>query len=358
MRFLTFILVLCYWLPPVESQEPVDALHAASSADAKPDFSVVPESQWQAIERSVDRAIEFMLGQQNHNGSFGVGELERPAVTSLVCMAMISRGHLPDDSPNASAASNAIAKSIDYVLSCQRSDGMLGCSPQAASSHNYSPFNFTKYMNYNHSICGLFLTEVYGMTDPSRGKGIEESVDRALAFVRREQQRRMLPEIEVRDRGGWRYLGDPDPKMDNFYADLSVTSWMVMFLRSAENAGFNVPIEWAQQAIAYVLRCYDKPTATFCYAPKERHMATRALVGAGVTCLFLTGHEDPEMERRCGQWIVDHPFHPYNQSTHQREQYHYSAYYVSQASMQLGGSTWQRFYPDFARTFLDNQNAD
>lgn len=338
--------------------EPVSGLHAAKGIEDPPDFDVLNESQWLSVERSVDRGIDFMLSQQHDDGSFGIGELEKPAVTSLVCMAMISRGHLPDESAGATAVSKAIVSAIDYVLSCQRADGLLGYSSKTRSSHNYSAFNFSKFMNYNHAICGLFLTEVYGMTGPKRAGRIEKVVDRALTFVRKEQQRRILPEVEIRDRGGWRYLGEPDLKMDNFYSDLSVTSWVVMFMRSAENAGFDVPIQWAEQALAYVLRCYDKSTVSFSYAPGHPHMATRGLLGAGVVCLFLTGHQDGDMERRCGKWIIDHPFHRYNVKTHKREHYHYSAYYISQAAMQIGGSTWEQFYPGFANTFIEHQNAD
>ncbi|EMI56125.1 hypothetical protein RSSM_02460 [Rhodopirellula sallentina SM41] len=334
------------------------ALHAVKGLEDPPDFSVVPDSQWRAIEHSVDRGIAYMLSHQYRNGSYGIGELEKPAVTSLVCMAMISRGHLPSDEKGASDESKAIIQSLDYVLSCQRGDGLLGYSPQTLSSHNYTAFNFSKFMNYNHAICGLFLTEVYGMTDPKRAARIEVAVDRALSFTRREQKRRIAPEVEARDRGGWRYIGEPDINIDNFYSDLSVTSWVIMFLRSAENAGFDVPHEWAKQGLAYVLRCYNPSSGTFGYAPGHPHMATRGLLGAGTLCLFLTGHKDVEMEQRTAMRIKEHPFDRYNYQTNKREHYHYSAYYISQAAMQIGGNTWEQFYPPFADTFLHHQNPD
>ncbi|EMI40610.1 prenyltransferase/squalene oxidase repeat-containing protein [Rhodopirellula sp. SWK7] len=331
--------------------EPEKGLHSANGMEDPPDFSVVPDAQWLAIERSVDRGIEYMLSQQNSDGSFGIGELERPAVTSLVCMAMISRGHASDESPSASHASQTIVRGIDYVLSRQRDDGLLG-----HSQHSLSLSEYSKFMIYNHSICGMFLTEVYGMTGPKRAKRIEVAVNKALSFVRVLQQRSIPAAGESRDRGGWRYL-DP-PQHGDFYSDLSVTSWIVMFLRSAENAGFNVPIEWAKQAIAYVVRCYDERSGAFSYAPGHSHMVTRGMVGAGVVCLFLTGHKEPDMEQRCGKWILAHPYDRYNQKLNSFEHYHYGAYYQSQAALQIGGQTWERFYPRFVDTFLSHQNRD
>ncbi|MFG0287765.1 MAG: prenyltransferase/squalene oxidase repeat-containing protein [Rhodopirellula sp. JB044] len=335
----------------VAADEPGKGLHASTGMEDPPNFTVIPDAQWQAIEQSVDRGIRYMLDRQNANGSFGIHELEQPAVTSLVCMALISRGHAPDESNTASGASRAIVRGIDYVLSRQRDDGLLGHSPQSLASSEYS-----KFMIYNHAICGMFLAEVYGMTNPKRAKRIELSMNKALSFVRVLQKRSIPKAAEARDRGGWRYLDGPTH--GDFYSDLSVTSWIVMFLRSAENAGFDVPIEWAQQAIAYVLRCYDERSGAFSYAPGHPHMVTRGMVGAGVLCLFLTGHKEPEMEQRCGQWLLKHPYDRYNHKLSTHEHYHYGAYYQSQAALQIGGRTWEQFYPRFVDTFLTHQNGD
>lgn len=352
MKLVTFIVVVFLVSPLLsKADDPGQGLHAAKGIEDPPDFTILPDAQWQAIERSIDRGIDYMLSQQNRNGSFGIHELERPAVTSLVCMALISRGHASDESPGATQASRAIVRGIDYVLSRQRSDGLLGHLQGKVADNQYS-----KFMIYNHAICGMLLTEVYGMTGPERAIRIESAVNKALTFILKLQQRKIPAGAEARDRGGWRYLAAP--QHGDFYSDLSVTSWIVMFMRSAENAGFDVPIEWAGEAIAYVLRCYDKQTGAFTYAPGHPHMATRGMVGAGVVCLFLTGHKEPEMEQQCGKWILAHPYDRYNHKINSHEHYHYGAYYQSQAALQIGGRTWEQFYPRLVDTFLSHQNSD
>lgn len=129
-------------------------------------------------------------------------------------------------------------------------------------------------------------------------------------------------------------------------------------MRSAENAGFDVPKEWATDAINYLLRCYDKPTGAFRYRPGPDGHINRAMAGAGVVSLFLTGYEERDMEQRCGRWIVSHPFDRYNAPMNNSEYFHYSAYDASQAALQIGGKTWEQLYPVLANTFLNHQDAD
>jgi hypothetical protein len=335
----------------VDAEQPDQGLHAVEGIQDVPDFSVIPESQWQSVERSVDRAIEFLMSQQHRDGSFGLADVERPAVTALCCMAMLSRGHILDTSSSATKESRAIVRGVDYVLSRQRDDGLLGHSIEATTHGQY-----LKYMSYNHAICGMFLTEVYGMTDPERAKRIEIAVDAALKLTRQTQLRKIPMEFEVRDRGGWRYLNDFHHMQ--LYSDLSVSSWFVMFLRSAENAGFDVPVQWAKESIDYVIRCYDKKLGVFCYGPGRTGHTTRGLCGAGIVCLFLTGHKEPEMEKRSGKWILDHPYDRYNHKINPNEHFHYGLYYQSQAAMQIGGRVWEQFYPQMAKTLITHQAAD
>ena len=63
------------------------------------------------------------------------------------------------------------------------------------------------------------------------------------------------------DRGGWRYITD-DGMNDS---DLSITGWQLMFLRSARNAGFDVPQQPIDDAVQYVRRTFNKRNGTFGY---------------------------------------------------------------------------------------------
>ena len=349
---------LVLWLAPVStciSQEtPADqeeaALHSKKGHDNPPNFELIAESTWEQIERSVDRGVEYLIRRQNPNGTFGGTDIQATGITSLCAMAMISRGHNPTSSNGASRFSTSIDKSVDYVLSVVRENGLI--------SHRQSDYSYSvmdKAAIYNHAIAGMFLCEVYGMVDATRAARIEKVIPKSLSFLRRIQQRPLAVEDEELYRGGWRY--DPAQAHQPTPSDLSVTGWIVMFMRSAENAGFDVPRDWADQALAFVERCYVKRVGAFTYEPAAPHMITRGMTGAGVLCLFLTGKQRPEMEQACGEWLINHPPTVYNRRK-PHEHYHYSMYYSSQAALQLGGEVWANVYTTIYQVLLKHQESD
>lgn len=333
---------------PIGSASP---LEADAGVTDPPDFESIAEQTWTRIGRSVDRGIDFMIRQQNDDGSFGEAALERPAVTSLVAMAMISRGHIPRSDASASSPGRSLVRAVDFVLSGQGRDGLLGANRSLRSRHPYHKFTI-----YNHAICGVFLGEVYGMADASHQPRIAAAIKSALRWTRAFQQRPLPDRYQVRDRGGFRYL-NMDWNNDT-QSDLSVTSWLVMFMRSAENGGFDVPPQWAGEALRYVERCYDPRRQTFAYNAHQPHRVSRAMMGAGILCLSLTGRQNVAMETSARRWFLAHPMTRYNTHDNEQDHYHYAAYYTSQAAMQIGGEFWADYYRQLASVLMQNQNPD
>src|SRR5260221_8019653 len=142
-------------------------------------------------------------------------------------MAFLSRGH----QPGAGAYGQGINKAIDFVLSCQRSDGLFSYQ-EPGPVHEDKQASHTAI--YNHAISGLMLGEVYGQVNGARAKNVKIAIERALKYSLELQSR---PKT-ARDKGGWRYLWVFPSGVDS---DLSVTGWQLMFLRSAKNAEFKVP---------------------------------------------------------------------------------------------------------------------
>jgi hypothetical protein len=257
-------------------------------------------------------------------------------------MAFLSRGHTPGVGPYG----ERLQRGIEYVLSVQHDSGLLSVEP-VGSYQIGRP-------NYNHGIAGLMLGEVYGMTSGDLEGRIRQSIVRALQFSRSLQQQ---PKRHARDKGGWRYMKHPDGAND---ADLTATCWHLMFYRSAMNAGFEVPVEFVDDATGYVRRCYRSEEGDFVYAlaDDDERYASGATVAGGVIALAMAGEHNTEMARSAGRWILRNPFSDYNRRRHPDDRYHYSAYYCSQAMFQLGGEYWEQFYPAFQQVLIENQNAD
>lgn len=298
------------------------------------------------LDRTVERAVGYLRSNQSPDGSFASLPIGQPGITSLSCLAILSAGSVPDDSPEGIQLSRA----IDFVLSTQQEDGLFS---QIIPGRRYRPNNAAHAALYNHAMAGLLLTEVYGMTTPEQDKRIETAVTKALLFTRKFQSEEKRRDIDL---GGWKYhCHSPHTPADS---DLSVTAWQLMFLRSAKNAGFEVSENYAKEAVEYVNRCFDRPQKQFLYGVREpRPYTSRGITAAGIFALAIAGEHHTEPARLAADQLLTQPFE-YNKVLTPFEQYHYSIYHSSQAMFQLGGSYWSSFFPPLLKSLAENQKSD
>ncbi|MCA9028783.1 MAG: terpene cyclase/mutase family protein [Planctomycetaceae bacterium] len=296
--------------------------------------------QWEKLDGSIDRALEYLATQQDRDGSFRTIDVGQPGVTSLCLLAFLSAGHVPDEGPYG----KTISRAIDFVLSKQREDGLLFDMPIGAFRLN----NPAHTGIYNHAIAGLMLSEVYGMGQGDQQERIRESVIKACQFTfTRQGFYKRHPE----EQGGWRYLNLYRQQSD---ADLSITSWQLLFLRSARNAEFDIPEKVINDAMEYVEGCYDPRRGSFMYCIVAGRDTTPAMCGAGIVSLSMGGRHDSPEAQNAGEWMMRQRFGSYQGV----DRYHYSAYYCSQAAFQLGSEYWSKFYPPLMNALVDHQRPD
>jgi prenyltransferase beta subunit len=309
--------------------------------------SALPAEEWSKIQDSVDRALAWLATQQAADGSFPTLPVGQPDITSLSVMAFLSRGYMPGYGPYGQQLNRA----IDFVLACQMDDGLF-------SYETPEPIHHTRRASgtasYNHAIAGLMLGEVYGHVTGGRAKKVRVAIEKAVAFTRALQTR---PKPFPEDAGGVRYLRQHGPGETD--ADLSVTAWHLMFLRSARNAEFRVPQNYMDEAIGFVKRCWDPPSGMFNYMAIEGGISpTRGTTGAGILSLSMAGMHNTPMARAAGDWLVRHPYRYFGEFYGTWDKYYYSAYYCSQAAAQLGGRYWEKIYPPMVDVFLQVQYPD
>jgi hypothetical protein len=313
---------------------------------AKSLAAVLPAAEWAQVESSVDRGLAWMAAQQRDDGSFPSVGQGQPAVTSLCVMAFLSRGHQPGYGPYGAQ----MEKAIDFVVSCQMPDGLFSYqTPEEGHVNNGASHTAV----YNHAIAGLMLGEVYGHVTGQRMKAVKGAIGKALLFTK-ELQLRSKP---VYDTGGWRYLRIYSAGNDS---DLSVTSWQLMFLRSARNAEFDVPQKYIDAAMGYVHRCWDPAQGMFDYELREGGAPNpgRGMTGAGILSLSLAGQHQTPMALAAGDWLLAHPFGGVGEVYGTLDRSIYSMYYCSQAAMQLGGRYWQGIFPPIVHALMTAQHSD
>jgi hypothetical protein len=313
------------------------------SKDASSKVSVLTAEEWRVLDRAIDRGLVYLSKNQAGDGSFETDPAGQPGVTGLCVLAFLARGHGPGRGPYGARLNQA----VDYVLSRQDPKaGSIGPDRGVGWHWDYT-------CPYTHGISGIMFAEVFGMTKGPRQQRIRSAVEKALVFTRAQQTR---VKRSKDDNGGWRYLHDTG----NIDSDLSISAWQMMFLRAARNAEFDVPQQWVKEGLEYVNRTFDPKEGGFMYGLKgNRRYCSRATVGAGIVCLELGGQHHSKQALAAGDWVLGHPFEPYNLTSRLvDERFHYSAFYCSQAMLQLGGDYWRKFFPPFLKTFAQAQNAD
>ena len=317
---------------------------SAQAPDAGKPPAVSPDMR-QGIEQSIDRALAWLALRQQRDGRFEARDEAQPGVTSLCILAFLANGHLPGQGPYG----EAIARAIDFTLSTQKSDGLFCLR---VPEPELLPYNAGHTANYNHAITGLMLAEAYGMTSPNLAARIRPALEKALPLCYSEQRK---PKQDKRELGGWRYYRHKGPAE----ADVSITSWMLMFLRSARNAGFDIPAKSIDEALEYIKNSFDPQRKNFVYAlhPAEDY-ESRAITGAAIVALTMGGFHDTPIAQAGGDWLLRNDFDQYNRGRFILDRYHYSAFYASQAMFQLGGDYWSQFYPRLAAALVANQGRE
>ena len=311
---------------------------------------------------STDEAIElglaFLVNNQLRDGSWSLHRTETgqgasstgeqppslhsdTAATGLAVLAFLGAGyHQMDDVYTNQVYQAVVRNGLDYLLEHQQISGDL-YSTEESSSHKVVRM-------YSHGIATLALCEAFGMTqDPD----LHEPAQRAVEFIIESQDRKL---------GGWRYRPGSG-------SDTSVTGWMIMALKSAELAGFNVPGDVFQRTEGWLSRAQasaDSPHQ-YVYSPdaqdtaKHRHgrQPNRTMTAVGIlTRLYLGWRRDhPDMIAAADYFLENLP----SEGTHTRpERDTYYWYYATQVMLQMRGDHWDRWNGSIHPLLVGSQITD
>lgn len=283
----------------------------AGQDGAAPDPVAAARSE--AVEASVAAGVAYLMSRQNADGSISPEETHATALTSLAVLAMIGVGHqLTDPTPEG----EALRKAVGFLLreDRQEDNGYFG---QRDGSRMYG-----------HGITTLLLGELLGMgVDAEQDALIRRKLVRAVDLILRSQREEKYGNGLYE--GGWRYT--PNARD----ADLSITVWQVMALRSALAAGVEVPASAVDEAVEYLRRSFspirggDAPMGRFGYQP--RRSFGYATTAAGLLAMQVCGRYDaPEVEA-AANWLMAHRLDP------SETWFFYGTYYYAQGLYQRGG---------------------
>lgn len=326
---------------------------SATAKAARPDdtpANILSSEEWRRVDRSVDRGLAFLASQQQPDGSFPTLPYAQPGVTSLCVLAFMAHGHAPGSGPYG----DRLERAVKFIIGCQKPNGLImlvgGDEPQISRiiDHDVGVAG-----TYDHAISSLTLSELYGMNPSKSGARLKDVINKSLPASLEIQR---WPKDNPNDKGGWRYIHD----YDRSDSDLSVTGWHLMFLRSARNAGFNVPDRAIADAVAYIRRSFSERYGTFFYTIDRGDVRSRGMTGAGILALGHAGFHNSSEAKRAGEELLGYSFEVYNdnQPFPRRDRYHYSLFMCCQGMYQMGSPYWEQFFPRTVRAVIAHQRPD
>lgn len=284
------------------------------------------------VEASVDKALAWLSQARKENGEYPGQYGNTGAVPALIGMAYLSAGYTPGHGPYG----EEIDKCLDRVLESEKEkDGKpTGYFVRTGEDKMYG-----------HCICTLFMSEVSGMVDAERQAKLEPALARALALILQAQR----IEKEEQYRGGWRY--EPESRD----ADLSLTGWAIMALRSARLNGAQVPDDSIAKSVEFILRCQPKESKGekgYAYQPYQN--GKPAMTGVSILCLALSGQHGSEELPRAADWLIQRKVNDHWGGEH----FYYMNYYCTQAMFQMGGDYWTDWAKQFYENAFEHQRDD
>ena len=264
------------------------------------------------VDQAIESGIRFILNNQKDDGA--IYDRGSPtAITALSVMSLAAVGHLPIH-PNENG--EALARALDFIL-LEKNQNEIGY------------FGKRGGRMYGHGIVTLTLAEMLGMgMDDKTDEIIREKCQRAIDLILRSQKIKK----NQAQQGGWRY--SPDARD----ADLSVTIWQLMALRSAKNSGLEVPSTSILEAIEYLKRSYkskldengnpiDKISG-FAYQPGGHPEYTTT--AAGLLAMQVCGEYESPFVLGAADWLLK------NEPQTNRKFFFYGTYYYAQSMYQRG----------------------
>ncbi len=269
-----------------------------------------PDGRWDAGDHGAGR--DLLVSGRNRQSA---GIEADTGMTGLALLAMLASGHTHRDGPYR----ENVRLGLQYLLRSQADDGNLGGRATAYARM------------YCHSMATFALSEAYGMTGDDR---LRSAVQRAIDYT-----------IAAQDptQGGWRYKpGDP--------GDTSQCGWQLMALKSAELAGFPIPVR-ARNGLIRFLRSVGsgRHGGLAAYRPNER--VTRPMTAEALVCWqFLGMPREHPAGNEAGDYLL-------GEVPGQGRDNLYYWYYATLAMYQLQGDHWSQWNEALSSTLLARQRT-
>jgi hypothetical protein len=272
--------------------------------------------------KMTSRALDFLVKNQQNKGNWGDAQFaESSGVTALCCLALLAEG----SQPNVGRYGRELTRGMDYLLDNAKDDGQL----LGKDTYRYGPM-------YDHAWSTLCLLQAFG-TMPWR-RDYHDKLARAVQVLVRHQK------LD----GGWRYA-----MMKEGESDTLVTLNVLLTLRVAIKAGFSVPQESLDRAVAFI-KTNALPDGRWGYF-KGGEPGTVAISACGVIAIYGAGDYKNPQATISNDYVLNY-FQRHTVGDLQETPYIiYGTFYCSQSMYMAGDKHWAPWFVKTMELFKASQ---
>ena len=286
------------------------------------------------VDAAIEAGLRWLADNQVSEGQ-DAGRWEAPryyvAATGIAGLAFLANGHLPDDETYGAV----VRQALRYIQGKIDADGYVG------GQHG------TMYV---HSICGLFVLSCMGMTgETDHDIELAEWSRRAIDLSLQAQQVRKRPA----EQGGWRYF----PHSDD--SDLSHTTWQLLMLYAARQAGFDIPTQVFEDAVRYINSGFtDTPDGKngFVYRPGISRDPREGTSGATLMLKRMIERKWDDQAENTLDTLRQ--FRPVWNGKAYKGYFYYGNFYIAQGIFHTSDELWTTYLPRLREVLVENQSGD
>jgi hypothetical protein len=271
---------------------------------------------------------------------YGSSEKTDTACTGLALLAFLGAGH----TERVGLYKDNVRRAVAWLRSQQKPNGLVFDDSDAGAHRG---------VGYPHAIAAMALAEAAGMGGRTRVPETWDAAQKAVDYATKIHQ-----QGDEYEKLGWRYQAHDA-------ADLSVTGWYIMLLKSAKVAGLSVPTESLRGALKFLDSVEKKgqggdkgygPASVYWYQPQNEHGETaHRLTAIGTLARQFLGAPSEQTEATV-RWYLDKGGVPDGWSAEKTDLYHW--YYATMGTFLQQGESWTRWNAAMLRTLSDNQRKD
>ncbi len=306
-----------------------------------------------ASQKAVEWGLEWLKRHQDPRGFWssaafsnmcttnqcdGEGDqMHDVGVTGLALLSFLGSGN----TVNSGTYKKVVREGLRYLLTVQ--DPESGC---------FGEVNSHQAFLYDHSLATLAMTEGYGL---SKWPVLKDPAQKGINFIHAARN----------PYKAWRY--DYPPAGNN---DMSVTGWMIMCLKSAQDFGLKVDEAALEGSKLFLDEMTDENTWRTGYISKGGYSArepgmnerwpenkTEAITAVGMLCRVFLG-EDPEksVALRGGADLLRKQLPLWDEKEGTIDYYYW--YYGSYCMFQMAGADWDKWQERMLDAVVKTQRTD